>query len=115
MPSTLIVEGVLPGSDGSLLYRTQDYRNRASDWNDKPVLLNHPYANGRPTTAATPGVFDRQGLGIVKNVRIDGNGSLTAEVWLDAAKCQKTAPEALNAIENGEALNFRRACLRTKT
>lgn len=106
-PAVLIVEGVLndayiPGSE--LL---------APDWNNVPVVLNHPLdAQGVPMSARTPEVLAVTGVGHLYHARL-GTGqrqghtvtSLQAELWLDVAQVQTVGGEAVQAMTMLEAQN----------
>jgi hypothetical protein len=65
-PATLIVPGVLNGSQGALYYPPDECARNFREWN-------------RTVSASTPGVWERQGLGF--NVRIRMNGRLASEMW----------------------------------
>lgn len=104
-PAVLIVEGVLndayiPGSE--LI---------APDWNNVPVVLNHPLdAQGVPMSARTPEVLAASGVGHLYHARL-GTGqrqghtvtSLQAELWLDVAQVQTVGGEAVQAMTMLEA------------
>ena len=104
-PAVLIVEGVLneayiPGSE--LV---------APDWNNVPVVLNHPLdAQGVPMSARTPEVLAASGVGHLYHARL-GTGqrqghtvtSLQAELWLDVAQVQTVGGEAVQAMTMLEA------------
>ena len=104
-PAVLIVEGVLndayiPGSE--LI---------APDWNNVPVVLNHPLdAQGVPMSARTPEVLATSGVGHLYHARL-GTGqrqghtvtSLQAELWLDVAQVQTVGGEAVQAMTMLEA------------
>jgi hypothetical protein len=104
-PAVLIVEGVLndayiPGTE--LI---------APDWNNVPVVLNHPLdAQGVPMSARTPEVLAASGVGHLYHARL-GTGqrqghtvtSLQAELWLDVAQVQTVGGEAVQAMSMLEA------------
>ena len=104
-PAVLIVEGVLNGAyiPGSELI--------APDWNNVPVVLNHPLdAQGVPMSARTPEVLAASGVGHLYHARL-GTGqrqghtvtSLQAELWLDVAQVQTVGGEAVQAMTMLEA------------
>ena len=104
-PAVLIVEGVLNGAyiPGSELI--------APDWNNVPVVLNHPLdAHGVPMSARTPEVLAHAGVGHLYRARL-GTGqrqghtvtSLQAELWLDVAQVQAVGGEAVQAMTMLEA------------
>ena len=72
---------VLPGSAGALGYRKEDVAPTSRSWNGKPLTLGHPHdPTGRPTSADEPGIWDRQGLGILRNMTYSSN-KLGGEAW----------------------------------
>jgi hypothetical protein len=104
-PAVLIVEGVLNDAyiAGSELV--------APDWNNVPVVLNHPLdAQGVPMSARTPEVLAASGVGHLYHARL-GTGqrqghtvtSLQAELWLDVAQVQTVGGEAMQAMTMLEA------------
>jgi hypothetical protein len=104
-PAVLIVEGVLNGAyiPGSELI--------APDWNNVPVVLNHPLdAQGVPMSARTPEVLAASGVGHLYRARL-GTGqrqghtvtSLQAELWLDVAQVEEVGGEAVQAMTMLEA------------
>lgn len=74
VPVSMIVPGVLPGSNGPLFYPADEVAASASAWNGVPVTLNHPMQDGQHVSASVAG----ERLGIIKNARFV-NGKLVAE------------------------------------
>lgn len=87
--STLIVEGVLPGSKGPLLYPVEEIRNSAESWTGTLITLRHPTdpSTGAHLSAKSPGVADRLGMGVLRNAHF--RGSLRADLWFDVAKTER--------------------------
>lgn len=88
-PASLIVPGVLNGSDGALYYPPEEVSRNVSSWDGVPLVVYHPLTeNGQPTSALTPegktdkAVYQRVGVGALRNTRYDGN-RLVAEAWFD--------------------------------
>lgn len=104
-PLTMIVPGVLAGSNGALLYTLEEISKTVALWEGVPITRDHPYLNGRPTSARTAGVLDRQGIGLVRNPSIF-NGRLVAEGWFDVEDCRRLAPRVLKALERGDPLEL---------
>ena len=102
--ATLIVPGVLPGSRGPLLYLAKDVANNARKWNGVPIVLDHPTdpRTGEHVSANEKGVWERQGLGEVRNVRFDSK--LRADCYFDIAKTKAVNPEIYKAIRSGAKL-----------
>lgn len=101
-PVTSIVTGVLAGSQGALYYPPEDIRNSTRLWDGIPVVINHPSdpISNRPLSASEPGVFESQGVGVLKNSRYT-YGKLQHEAWLDKNALEDKAPEVYNALLEG--------------
>lgn len=82
--SVLIVPGVLPGSQGPLLYRPEDIALNYQSWNGMPIVVWHPTGDDNlPITARQPSVLDKFQIGYVYNAEIRKDGALVAETWFD--------------------------------
>jgi hypothetical protein len=92
-PATMIVPGVLDGSQGPLLYDLDDIKKSAHLWNGIPVVVNHPKNN---VSARSPSILEKQGVGQVFNTEV--NGKLTTEVWFDVNKTRKVDSRILTAL-----------------
>ncbi len=99
-PMTMLVEGVLDGSKGPLLYEEQEITRDISMWNGMPIVVNHPYENGRHISARRPDILDKQGIGFVFNA--DYQNKLIAEAWFDIAATQRIEPSILERLKAGE-------------
>lgn len=80
-PATLIVPGILEGSQGPLLYEAADVEKSVSAWNGMPVVGYHPTLNGSPVSARHPEVMEKYNLGTVFNAAFAEK--LTADMWFD--------------------------------
>ncbi len=86
-PSTLIVPGVLDGSEGPLLYPPDEVVRNISDWNGMPLVAYHPMdEEGNPLSARDPSVLENQGIGYVFRANIKDNSALAIESWFDVEK-----------------------------
>lgn len=84
-PMTLIVPGVLAGSQGPLLYPPDEVQRHTPAWNDIPIVLGHPVnESGANISARSPGVLDKDGLGVVK--RNTYNDKQQAEGWFNVKR-----------------------------
>lgn len=102
-PVTLIVPGVLNGSNGPLLYELNDITATADAWNGMPIVApTHPIENGKQISARHPKVLAKWAIGNVFNVEV--NGKLQAEAWFDVAKANKVDARAIPSIINGQKL-----------
>ncbi len=104
-PAIMIVEGVLNGSQGPLLYPASELRKSVSLWNLKPAVLYHPEKNGEGISACSQEVLNTRGLGMMLNTRMDGD-QLKTEVWLDMEQVKKVDERILEAIENNEVMEL---------
>lgn len=83
-PLSMIVEGVLNGSKGSLFYPADEIGKNPSQWNGVPLVAYHPTRMGQPVSARDPDVLNESGLGVVLKSRFDKQTSrLLAEGWFD--------------------------------
>jgi hypothetical protein len=114
-PATMIVPGVLPGSQGPLFYPKPEIAGSVGEWDGIPLTAGHPIsANGLHVSASEPGVVDRIGLGFVWHSAISGrdrphskgDGVLTGEAWFDEAKTRRVNPDILTALENGRPVEL---------
>jgi hypothetical protein len=105
-PLSLIVPGVLNGSQGPLYYPLEDLQATHDTWNGMPIVApNHPVnEKGQPTSARSPKVWAKQGIGHVYNATVDGK--LAAEGWFDVEKTRKVDARILNRLEKGEPIEL---------
>lgn len=106
VPMALITPGVLNGSKGPLFYPHEEVHRNINQWNGMPLTLGHPYENGSPVSARSPGVLNKYSLGTVLNSRISKSGKLAADGWFDVELTRKRAPEIISAIEQGKSLEL---------
>ncbi len=103
VPLTLIVPGVLNGSQGPLYYPLDEIQKATAAWNGMPIVVRHPQgSNGRHVSARTPEVLDKQGVGEIYNAKT--NGKLTAEGWFDVERTERLDADLLRSIENGQVI-----------
>ena len=102
-PMTLIVPGVLAGSQGALYYPASEIAKNYRQWEGVPVVVNHPTdpLTGINQSAYDDGVQERSGVGVLKNVRIGRGGKLQADGWIDVAKAAQVDPVIIGNILNG--------------
>jgi hypothetical protein len=104
-PATLVVEGVLNGSRGKLLYLENDLRKTVAAWEQMPITLGHPKIGGEFTSVRTAGVLDRLGIGIVRSPTVR-NGRLRAEAWFDLRETRRKAPNILAKLKKNEPIEL---------
>lgn len=103
-PLTMIVPGILHGSQGPLLYREEDIKQNVAAWNGVPLTVQHPSMNGGPISAKASGVWERQGIGTVKNASY--KGKLVAEGWFDAKRTRRISLETYNALVRNQPIEL---------
>lgn len=104
-PLSLIVPGVLPGSQGPLLYTAEDCANNVQNWNGVPLVAYHPTSlDGRAISASEQGVWERQGLGRVYASNF--KGKLRAEGWFDAKKTRQVDNRIYTALVSGAPMEL---------
>ena len=71
-PVNMIVEGVLPGSQGAIFYNADQIKLSEPYWDGVPVTINHPTDNnGNSVSARTPSVLEDYGVGQIYNTFFD--------------------------------------------
>jgi hypothetical protein len=111
VPMVMVVEGVLNGSSGPLLYPSDELSKFPESWNTKPVVVYHPSINGRALSACDPDILSVQGVGMIMNSRFekpafDKPGKLKAEAWLDPDRINVVDDRVGNAIENNQMMEL---------
>jgi hypothetical protein len=81
---TILVEGVLNGSDGPIFYPRTSYTVNIDEWNGQPITVYHPFKNGKHVSAWQPDILDSQVIGLVLNAKIIDEIRATVEYWFDA-------------------------------
>ena len=102
-PVTMIVEGVLPGSAGPVMYTANEIQASVPFWDNVPVTINHPSdSSGNFVSARSPGVVEQFGVGQIYNTHFDPTtNSLKAEAWINKALIEERFPEVFNSIISG--------------
>jgi hypothetical protein len=103
-PMTLIVPGVVPGSEGPLLYPLEELARNYQAWNYMPIVVNHPLRNGRHVSAREPSILEESGVGFVFNASLDGR--LRGEGWFDVERTRRVDARVLDRLERGEPLEL---------
>jgi hypothetical protein len=103
-PLSLIVPGVLNGSNGPLFYPHEELSKEPTAWNHIPIVLYHPTAEGKPISARNSEVLNKSQLGIVLHASM--NGKLTAEGWFDVDYTKSRAPSVFNSLEQGKPVEL---------
>lgn len=104
-PASMLVEGVLNGSQGPLFYPDEEIRKSPDDWNGMPITLGHPTdAAGRHVSARRRDVLERMQLGTV--FEANHNGKLVSEAWFDEDRTRRLAPPVLASLTEGRPLEL---------
>jgi hypothetical protein len=103
-PVTMIVPGVLNGSQGPLLYTLEEIGKNLERWNGIPLVVYHPTHNGEYTSARDPEVLNTQGIGRVFGAAV--NGKLTAEAWFNVADVRRVDQRVLDSLEQGKPIEL---------
>lgn len=99
-PLTMIVEGVLNGSEGPLFYSEKEMAKNYDSWNGIPIVKYHPVdENGKAVSARNPTVLEQYEMGRVFNTRV--NGSLQALGWFDVERTKQISPSTYEKLEKG--------------
>jgi hypothetical protein len=104
VPMTMMVEGVLNGSEGPLYYPADEMKKVPSCWDHKPIVVNHPTLNGASISACDPVILESRKVGIILNTQFVSTGKLKSEAWLEKAKLKKVDNRILERIEAGQAV-----------
>lgn len=104
-PASLIVPGILAGSQGPLYYPPDEVFANAAEWEGIPLVVYHPLRNGHHVSASTPGVYEESGVGFVAE---PGNwkGKLGAYTWFDVEALRRVDPRVLTALEAGKPIEL---------
>lgn len=103
-PLSMLVEGVLNGSQGPLLYPADEITKNVDAWNGMPIVVTHPTVNGIPVSARSPDILETFGIGYVFNATV--KGKLVAEGWFNIEKTRKVDDRVLNALESGTPIEL---------
>lgn len=103
VPVVLMTEGVHFGSGGPLLHTADELGRYEASWNGIPVVVDHPKEDGNFISANSPAVLDREKVGRVYNVYMDGN-KLRGEAWIEQGRLGTVNSTALSYIKNKQPL-----------
>lgn len=92
-PVSMIVEGVLAGSEGPLLYEGSEIQKAIPAWNARPITIGHPETpSGSKISGCTAEALEKYGVGMVLNTRFNSKAKKQkAEAWFDEERL-KTVP-----------------------
>lgn len=102
VPVVMARQGVMNG----ILYTNEELKKFPDAWNGRMVPLAHPENNkGVKVTINTPDAINEFNVGIVLNAKYteeNGEGKLSAEIWINEALANLKAPGLLTNLENGD-------------
>lgn len=102
-PLSMIVPGVLNGSDGPILYTAEEGAKYPEVWNNMPIVVNHPKdKDGNHISARDPDVLNSHGVGYV--FRSSHNNKLQSEGWFDAENTRRIEPRIYTALERSQPM-----------
>jgi len=102
-PIVSIVPGILPGSQGRLLYPESEVKDSTPEWDGIPITQYHPTTeNGDPASAQDPGVLQRQGIGYLAKSQY--NGKLTHQAWFDVERTKRIDSRIYQALIKGHPM-----------
>lgn len=105
-PLTLIVPGVLNGSQGSLFYSREEIAKNVDAWNDMPLTVRHPKdSSGKSVSGRTPASNEDHGVGRVYNAKIV-DGALVGEGWFDIQATKNLSPDIAVALEDNRQIEL---------
>lgn len=103
-PVVMMVEGVHPGSRGSLLHPVEEFGKTPAAYNGIPITIHHPQAaTGEYISANSPETLKSWAVGKIFNAKLEKK-KLKAEAWVEKARCTNLSPETLSALETGAQL-----------
>lgn len=104
--ASLIVPGVLAGSQGPLYYPAKEVARYASAWNGIPVVVNHPTDHfGTPLSGQDQQVIDTTGIGWVFNSHWK-DGKHRAELWFDVENTKRVDRRIYEWLVAGKAIEL---------
>ena len=103
-PVTMIVPGVLNGSQGALYYPPDELGNDPLAWNNMPIVVYHPTTDGGPASARDPTILDKRQVGTVFNTVF--NGRLQAEAWFDVERTKQIDRRIYDSLERREPIEL---------
>ena len=105
-PVVMIKQGVLPGSNGKILYTNAAVNRRIERWNGMPLTLGHPEDDkGGKVSARSPDVADKFQIGAVYNTAFAGE-KLKAEAWFDVEATNATSPGLIAKVKKGDKVEL---------
>lgn len=97
-PMVMIVKGVV----NSLLYKEEDLKDTASEWNGRPVIIRHPKDGmGKFMSANTPENWAKAVVGKIFNTKYE-DGRLKGEAWMEEDRLKKLSKSTYDMVNSGQ-------------
>lgn len=106
-PVTLLVPGVLNGSEGPLYYPPEEVGANPTSWNGMPMVVYHPLdpLTNKAISARHPSVLAKSSIGSVYNVNTNPhNGKLQGEGWFDVEMTQRIDQRVYDSLNAGKPI-----------
>ncbi|MFW6246743.1 MAG: hypothetical protein ACOC22_01010, partial [bacterium] len=91
VPVVMMVEGVHNGNMGPIMHYAEDLGKSVSQWEGKPVTIDHPEIDGVYVSAEEV----ESTVGFVRNAKMDGT-KLKAEACLNVNRLTAISPETID-------------------
>lgn len=97
VPCTMIVNGVLKGSQGAYLYPDEENGRNPSAWDHMPIVVYHPKVNGKFVSARKPTFLNNRKVGLILNTKHE-DGKLKTEAWIDEERVQEVDKRVYESV-----------------
>ena len=104
-PLTMIVPGVLAGSQGPLYYPEDEVQKNVGMWNGMPIVVNHPKKDGTPISARTEVALNEFGVGTILNARFE-DGKLKADGYFDVERLTQVDNRLLMSLNSEQPMEL---------
>jgi len=105
-PASMLVPGVLNGSQGPLYYPKEEVLKNVEAWNMMPLTLGHTKnEKGEYVSARNPKILEKFGLGFVFNAS-GKKGKLDGEAWFDVDRTNALAPGVIDKVLSNQQIEL---------
>lgn len=100
LPVVALVEGVIHAvnSPSPELVLASEFSIAPGGWNGRPIMMNHPEANGQKISANLPSVLEASCFGTIFNAAVSGK-KLEMEAWLDPLRAAAIGGDAQTTLD----------------
>lgn len=103
VPIVLMVDGVHVANAGALYYGPAVNSKKPDDWNQRPLVVNHPQKDGKYVSARTANIIEHRQVGMVLNAGYS-KPKTGGEAWFDVEKTNRVDERIIPAIDAGKTL-----------